>query len=279
MRRVKTALPDLWHDWCAATGTDAKKVDRPVLAAFTRQARPPRRVLRRLELMLGDADPAPAWPRAHRDDTNSLRRLVRRADVLIRDRATHWVLRLRLRRMLFAAVLLAPASHGGLGLDRSRALRLEPGTLDRLRPMVGTAEDPAACPACAATSWLDVLGTNYGWSRGGVRSLAHRRDEPSSAEHRHLRDDPAAEWRLCPALLPAIDRWGWIEQYASMHPSSLSAVVQAMTWLLEGDEPEPTPQPEPLASARTISDEERERIFARADELNARMEAILRDYA
>lgn len=150
----------------------------------------------------------------------------------------------------------------------------------RLRPGIGVADDPASCPACAAWSWLDVIGANNGWSHGAVRALAHRRDG-GGEEHRHLRPDASPDWNLCVGMLPAVDRWGYVDTYSSMHPSSLSAVISAMGLVLEGPEPVPAPEPEPRPDAprRRISpEEEGERILARADELTRRVAEILKEY-
>ncbi|MFF1880309.1 hypothetical protein ACFVVC_02405 [Pseudarthrobacter sp. NPDC058196] len=279
---MTTALPDLWIDWCSVIGVPAREINQAVLSRFARQAQPSRAVLAELRRLLAPGDPvAPAWPRGHREDTGSLQLLIRRGTTIIQHPGTHWVFRLRLRRMLFTAVLLAPRSHGGLGLDRAGALGLRPDGMNRVRGQIGVTPEPDACPACATWSWLDVIGTNSGWSHGSVRALGHRRDEVGSA-HRHLRPDPNPDWHLCVGMLPAVDRWGWIDAYRSMHPSSLSAVISAAALLLDG--PEPAPGPRPAAAAmqasprRQMSHEEEEQILKRADELTARVEAILREF-
>jgi hypothetical protein len=279
---MTTALPDLWTDWCSVMGVPAGRIDETTVSRFVQQAQPSRAVLAELRRRMAPKGPAaPAWPRDRREDTSSLQRLIRRGAAIIQHPGTHWVFRLRLRRMLFVAVLLAPTSHGGLGLDRAGALGLRPDRMRELRQWIGIAEDPSACPACATWSWLDVIGTNSGWSHGSVRVLGHRRDEDGSA-HRHLRPDPNPDWHLSVGMLPAVDRWGWIDAYRSMHPSSLSAVISAAALLLDG--PEPAPAPVPAAAAiqasprRKMSREEEEQILKRADELTARVEAILREF-
>lgn len=276
-----TAFPELWVDWCSVAGVPVERVDEPTLSLFSLQASPSRTMLASLRRRIApERVAAPAWPRAHRDDPESLHRLVGRATVLIQDPETHWVLRLRLRRMLFAAVLIAPPSHGGLSLDRAGALGLRSDGMLRLRPRIGVASEPDSCPACAVWSWLDVIGTNNGWSHGAVRALAHRRDE-ETGEHRHLCADASPDWLHCVGMLPAVDRWGYLDRYSSMHPSSLSAIVRAMNMLLEGSAPAPAPVPEPTAirPRREISPEEEARIHARADELTARVAAILSEYS
>ena len=280
IKRMTTFLPDLWTDWCSVAGKPAEQVDAAALALFSRQVGASRAVLASLRRMISPATiVAPAWPRAHRDDPDSLPRLVKRATILVQDPATHWVFRLRLRRMLFAAVLIAPPGHGGLGLDRAGALGLRPNEMQPMRQQIGVNADPQACPACATWSWLDVIGTNNGWSHESVRALGRRRDQKDD-EHRHLLPDASPDWLLCVGMLPAVDRWGYIDPYSSMHPSSLSAVIRAMDALLEGPVPVAAPvlDPEPRTAARAISPEEEERILARADELTARVAIILREY-
>lgn len=279
---MMTVLPDLWIDWCSVTGVPAREINETALLRFSQQAQPTRAVLSTLRRQLAPKDPAaPAWPRGHTEDTDSLQRLIRRGTAIIQHPGTHWVFRLRMRRMLFAAVLLAPRSHGGLGLDRAGALGLRPDRMRELRRGIGIAEDPSACPACATWSWLDVIGTNSGWSHGSVRALGHRRDEVGCA-HRHLRPDPNPDWHLCLGMLPAVDRWGWIDAYRSMHPSSLSGVISAAALLLDGSEPAPGPGPAaaamPASPRRQMSREEEEQILKRADELTALVEAILREF-
>lgn len=277
---MTTALPDLWTDWCSVAGKPAEQVDAAALALFSRQVGASRAVLASLRRMIcPEPAVAPAWPRAHRDDPESLHRLVKRATILVQEPATHWVFRLRLRRMIFAAVMIAPPGHGGLGLDRPGTLGLRPNEMQRLRTRIGIAPDPQSCPACAVWSWLEVVGTNNGWSHGAVRALGHRRDREDD-EHRHLLPDANTDWLFCVGMLPAIDRWGYVEPYASMHPSSLTAVIRAMDALLEGPAPvrTPMPDPEPRSTRHEISPEEEERILARADELTARVAKILREY-
>ncbi|MEU6263744.1 hypothetical protein [Saccharopolyspora shandongensis] len=278
---MTTALPELWTDWCSVAGVPEKRVDEATLSLFSRQASPSRAVLARLRRLIAPEHAvAPAWPRTHRDDPESLRRLVRCTTVMVQDPSTHWVLRLRLRRMLFAAVLIAPPSHGGLGLDRARALALRPDGMRRLRPRIGVADEPRSCPACAVWSWLDVIGTNNGWSHGAVRALGHRRDE-EGWEHRHLLPDASPDWLLCVGMLPAVDRWGWVDIYSSMHPSSLSTVISATDLMLKCGPtpvPAPAPEPRPIGPRREISREEEEKILARADELTVRVTEILREY-
>ena len=201
------------------------------------------------------------------------------------DPGTFWIDRLRLRRTLFAATLLAPVSMGGLGLTRGQALGLTPPGFQEMRPLIGTAVQESACPACAAWSWLQVLGANAGWSASMVRSLAKRPGGAAckDALHRHERNDPDpgwSDWEDCPNLLPGIDRWGYLNRYSSMHRSSLSRVIAVMALLLEARLRPPLqtlPATEPPV-LRHMTAEEEAAILARADELNARVAALLAEF-
>lgn len=274
-------LHDLWLDWCEVTGTHTDRRDQSTLALFRRQARPPRALF---EAMLPKVKNgiAPAWPASLRGDATALERLMDRGTARMADRGMDWMTRLRLRRMLFAAVMIAPTDLGGLGLDRRHVRTLTPIELQELRPRIGRADNENSCPACAVWSWLEVLGTNSTWSRGAVMALGRRRDDAHSETHRHQLEDPCPDWLDWPEqanLLPAIDRWGYLDQYESMHPSSLSVLIGTMAMIAEAPVVEfPQTEPAPVPPARHISTEEEIEILRRADELNARVALILREY-
>ncbi|MFE4334019.1 hypothetical protein ACFRQM_32790 [Streptomyces sp. NPDC056831] len=125
-----------------------------------------------------------------------------------------------------------------------------------------------------------MLGANSDWSHKAVRSLVHRRDYVSGAERRHERDDPSPGWLDCPDhpnLLPAIDQWGSIGRYGSMHASSLSVLIQTMTAVIQSTfAPPPVAKTVPTPPTRRIAPEEEAAIFARA--VNARGAEILEQY-
>ncbi|MFE4834433.1 hypothetical protein ACFRAU_07105 [Arthrobacter sp. NPDC056691] len=277
-----STLPDLWLDWCAVTGTPADQHDQSTLELFRRQACPSRALRHSLEPRAGKPA-APAWPFHLRPGDTALTRIIRGGSSHIGNPDVDWISRLRLRRLLFAAVLIAPASLGGLGLDRRGIRSLTPDGLLDLRPRIGRADDQAACPACAAWSWLEILGTNSGWSRGSVRALGRAFDGPTDGVHRHELADPRPEWLDWPDqanLLPSIDRWGYLDPYASMHPSSLSNLIRTMVAtagapVVERQQTEPNPAP----PVRHISQEEEAAILRRADELNARIARLLDEFS
>lgn len=188
-----------------------------------------------------------------------------------------WQTRLQVLRLLFVAVLIAPHDEGGLGLTGGEAVALTSRRVTNLRNELGVHEDAAACPRCVVWRWLEVIGTNHASSRYAIRGLLHASPDP--VEHHHLSPDPRPEWTLCSALLPAIDRWGYIEQYTSMHRSSLPVVIQDIVRLAQQAGPQrETSDPEPQPPVRQVTPEEEAEILARADEVNARIEALLREY-
>lgn len=282
MNQVMHPTPGLWVDWCAATGTPSGRRDQATLDLFRQQARPSRIVLDAIRPNV-ETPRAPAWPVQLRHHDTALARLIRGGSARISHPDLDWITRLRLRRLLFAAVLIAPVDLGGLGLDRSKTRSLNPIGLQKLRPQIGSADDESSCPSCAVWSWLEILGTNSKWSRGAVKALGRRRDDARGLTHRHEREDPSPDWLDWPDqanLLPAIDRWGYLDQYESMHPSSLSALIRTMVMIAEAPIVEfPQTEPAPTPPARHISPEEEGEILSRADELNARISRILKEFS
>lgn len=247
------------------------------LAQFSRQAGPSQAVLKSLRPP-AVMPAAPAWPPALRESGSALEKLIRNGSWRIHDADIHWTTRLRLRRLLFTAVLIAPTDQGGLALNRDQVCAFVPDRLQTLRSRIGSTGDPASCPACALWSWLEVLGTNNAWSHASVRALAHRRDD-SPDEHRHLLVDTNPDWHYCTGMLPAIDRWGYVDPYVSMHRSSLSVLINAMATMIATPVVRSRPcEPPPRQPARHITSEEEQEILTRADEINARIATILDQY-
>lgn len=268
-----------WLDWCEATGARTSDRSAEQLARFVAQASPSQRELDALR-QNAPAQPVTAWTRTVSTDPDALKVLLERGSGRINDPKTHWIDRLRLRRLLFVAVLVAPSARsGGLGLTREQVSTMTPRSFAPLRNKVGSNAERYACPSCAVWSWLEVLGTNSGWRHGMVKSLAHRVDTAPPDIHRHTLADPEPAWSDWPDvanLVPAIDRWGYIEPLSSLHRSSVSALIESMTWLLA----EPAQVVSPVVqtqrpNASALSPQEEQRILRRADELNARIARIL----
>lgn len=270
----------LWSDWCAITGIPEAQRDQETLDRFARQARPSRRLLDHLRPQAEGDNRAPAWPSSRVGESLELETLLAHLAVLDTDRDTGWVTRLRLRRLGFASVLVAPRSQGGLGLTRDRLRALTPDVLQGRRPGIARSTTSADCPACAIWMWLEVVGTNDGWAHWSVKTLAHRPRRIDDADHQCHQPDSAGDWVDAATLLPAIDRWGYLDPYASLHVSSISVLLGSIPRMLDErdvrppaeavDEPEPRRRP-----TRHITVDEENAILARADELNTRVSAIL----
>lgn len=272
---------DLWDDWCAVTGTDSALRDEDTLDRFAHQASPSRRLLEALRAT-PPAPRAPAWPRPLQGRDTLAQVLTHSWDIAEHPQ-THWVDRLRLRRLRFIAVLLAPRDQGGLGLDRARLRGLTPAALQQRRASITTAARSQQCPACAVWSWLQVVGTSSGWSHFSVRALAYQPQQLVDDEHCHEQPDPSPDWLTCAGLVPAIDRWGYLDPYQSLHPSSISVLTHQLEELLDIPVPvspatEPDHDPDQAIGARSLTRQEQEQVFARADELNARINRILAEY-
>lgn len=274
------ALPSLWIDWCTVTGTPALLRDETTISRFIHQAHPSRSVLKALRPAVTTR--APAWPAVLREDPSALHLLLRAGAYPSQGMSTPWPTRLRTRRLLFVAVLIAPEAQGGLGLTRAEIRSLTPHRIEAHLPGLETSADQVECVSCAVWFWLDVLGANSDWGRGGIRQLIHQRKLRTNC-NRHPGTAPSAAWKDWPDfanLLPAIDRWGWVEPYSSLHPSSLSTLIGQLELLYDAPpEPADEPLPQPPAAASRISPEEEASILARAYEINARVAALLREYS
>ena len=275
-------LPQLWIDWCAATGTSIETDDAATIERFARMAQPSRDVLVALcARTSGQAveRTAPAWPVILHDDQQALARTLRNGTASVQLAGPDWQHRVRLRRLLAIAVLIAPVQLGGAALSRSEVSGLMPPRLAEIREQLGCHDDPASCPQCILWSWLQVLGMNRHWSRTAVReheSFPDRLDEP---QHRHELEDPEPDWMLWSreaSLVPAMDRHGYLELHASLHPSSLSVVIARIADLGARAPAQQIPDGRRLgrAASPTVSAARECEILAEADALNARMARI-----
>lgn len=283
---IDSPLPSLWLDWCAVTGTPPDRYDDQItLKLFVRQTRPSRVVLTGLKRLLHDQtdqpQAAPAWP-AGLHLSVTLRQIGR----LVAQPETYWSDRLRLHRLAFVAVLIAPNQHGGLGLTRDAVRDLTPAQFTGPRATVRTSAAPESCPACASWRWLEVLATNNGWSQASVRDLGRRNSRLAGPAHDCALPDPSRDWLDCAVMVPNIDRWGWINQSdTGLHPSSLSALISRLQQFgTQSISTTAVPSPRPdhgddvHRPTRTLSPEEEQEILGRADEQNRRVQQLLRDY-
>lgn len=107
-----------------------------------------------------------------------------------------------------------------LDLPQARVRELVPDavTLDDEGVRVGaqpvpTDVDPRRCPTCAVVRWLELLGVLDGLGRGSARMDLTRAHAPTATgPHRHQCRAPQ-RWCAAATLLPAIDRYGWHDDY------------------------------------------------------------------
>lgn len=131
------------------------------------------------------------------------------------------------------------------------------------------------------TRWLAVLAVRVRWgTRGAIRMELRTLRELNSAVHHddalqvgHLRE---ISWLDQRHLVPAIDRWGALDRFRSLHPPSLSVVLRALTLLVHTPSPEiPRTVDVPFVPARRFTDQEFEDILAHADQVNKRVRDLL----
>lgn len=275
-------MPSLFSDWCAVTGADPRCLDELTLERFAHMAQPSRAVLEQLRSSSHD-QPSPraaAWSTPLRGNGHALARVLRTGTASIQDAGDDWQHRVRLRRLLALAVLIAPHEAGGAALTRTEITELVPPRLHALREQIGVHNDPTSCPRCVVFSWLRVIGTNRHWSRAAVIEAETFPDRLKPGEHRHELADPEPDWQLWPdepSLLPRLDRWGYLELHASLHPSSISVLIEQISALADLPVVEHVSEGQVVRhdppTPRISAERERE-ILAEADALNARMARI-----
>ncbi|MCG2624452.1 hypothetical protein LVY72_21420 [Arthrobacter sp. I2-34] len=219
----------LFRDWCTAAGLDPLPTTAEAIAQFLREvpaapATQAKRVqtIRRIHREAGAvlALPEPVAGRPWREGEGWLDL----AGTLACCPVDGWTQGLAGRRDAFLAVLA-----GACGFTREQARAVVPadirpdrdtGWMIRDVPLERTA-DPVGCPACAAARWLEVLGRLDGRGRAsaqscltGYRPGGHDCLEP-----------PAPAALEVPTLLPAIDRYGWLADWAPLTARSISAIL------------------------------------------------------
>lgn len=218
----------LFLDWCTAAGASSLPADRATITAFltelpagrsTRLARIA--AIRRAHASAGLADPYPTCPIDLSPDPVL-------PEILGAVTVRGWPMGVTGRRDGFLLVLYA-----GLHLTRRRIRALVAADIAAGvgwasiagRSVVRTAS-PGDCPVCAITRWLRVLGIaeRSGW--WAVKSqMAGQFPEPADAADAHDCDRPVgAGWRRAELLLPAIDRYGFMDGEAPLTVRSISTL-------------------------------------------------------
>lgn len=273
----------LWADWCTATGHDATTPTPDALERFATQvpgtaaALVPGEVARRTLPLPPGPDPwvsiEPNWA--------PLR------TALTRCPAYGWPRAVPGRRDAWLLV-----ATRGLRLTRRHAVGLRahdlPSLLDRLpTPSLG---EP--CARCIALRWLDVVDTHAQWSRASVRTKVWTRP-PGTWSPASIGSAVPCN-RSCdslPTLLaglpghtviaPAVDRHGW---WTDWRPLSARALTSILAHRCDPygaapavDEPV-SESPRPVAEFDDSTFDRLDAAISAADEVNARLEALLAEY-
>lgn len=269
----------LFNDWCIATGRQPREPSDHDLHAFSEAiSSAPGTLKRRLQTILHsdtsqkppEARCAPAW------DVDRSQLSV--SDSLSRCPSAGWPGAYSGRRDAWLLVLLSPTQTGGLGLTRGQAVGLQPKdvSLD-----LTVDDDPTKCPKCVAVRWLHVVGLEHRFGRSSVRSFT---STVSAVPHHVCDREPDPEWRTAWTLAPAIDRHGWATDWRPMTTRAVTTVLRQRRDLAAPLVVAPTrsgsaTQTQRIRSKATVEEllDDLDVVGAAADELNARISALLDD--
>lgn len=279
----------LFQDWCTATDRTVNAADAADLAAFITElpAKPAilHRRLQHIQTRLGlipaglprpvvvaPARPGPPWP-SYTDALAALRHewypdgIAARRDALILVLTAHGFTRNRIRRLQPSDITTFPAPVvDGLDLPEH--------------------PNPALCARCALTRWLAILDAYRDRARRDIEEfLTDARNATARARH-DCRDHLGDGWNSAPAIIPAIDRHGAIAPTSPVTGRALTGIL-TRRFTRGPASAEPAPLLEPAAALPigqrpsredldTIGDLY-EQVETQADELNARIQALLAD--
>ncbi|NQX12271.1 hypothetical protein HQQ80_11590 [Microbacteriaceae bacterium VKM Ac-2855] len=129
-------------------------------------------------------------------------------------------------------------------------------------------EPAVTCERCVLSRWLRVLGP----AALGMRFSAAEALDPTRHSDEHDCELPLDDgWIAAPTLLPAIDRYGWLDNHRPLSTRSISAITarrQDPTIDPADNYPQVRPRsPEPAMSLRQVADA--------YDDLDERVTALL----
>ncbi|MBO9041535.1 hypothetical protein [Curtobacterium flaccumfaciens] len=221
---------DRFVAWCSVTGQEPLPAAPATVAQFltrfpggasTQRLR--RRAIRAHHLAAGLADPIPTvparvWPRPDAPDHTAV------GEVLAVIPKYRYPIGLRGRRDAFLIVLL-----GVLHLTRQQAQAIMADdvavtSIVRIRgTVVPSADDPAACPACAVTRWLRIVGLVWAGFRGDVIGLL---DPTKGNLDQHDCEQPLpGQWRRAEQLLLPLDVHGWARTGVTLSGRSMTSII------------------------------------------------------
>ncbi|WP_194654730.1 hypothetical protein [Curtobacterium flaccumfaciens] len=216
--------------WCAATGHEplpaAPATVEQFLARFPGAAstqRLRRRAIRAHHLAAGLEDPIPTvparvWPRPDDRDHTAV------GQVLAAIPKYRYPIGLRGRRDAFLIVLLGVLHLTRLQAQAVTADDVAVTSIVRVRgTVVPSADDPAACAACAVTRWLRIVGPVWAGFRGDVIGML---DPTKGNLDQHDCEQPlTGQWRRAEQLLLPLDVHGWARTGVTLSGRSMTSIV------------------------------------------------------
>lgn len=283
-----TRQPDrvwaLWCDWCAAFEHDARDLAPAALHRFATHVPGVN-----LDLLHRAARKRGVEPRLRLDPWEGVEEnWVSLSQSLGRCPTSGWPHAVPGRRDAWLVVL---TRH--LRMSRLNAARQRGRNVLRIVEALPTDHVDDVCLRCVVKRWVEVVATQSLWSRASVRELvwprsglafgtAARPCDGGCGDIERLMDQVPAH----AIMAPAIDRHGWWADWRPMSARAVTNVLAARCQPL-GEEPaldETLCDPvtaEQQASDHEFTDETFDRLdaaMARADEVNARLEALLREH-
>lgn len=266
----------LFDDWCRSHDVDPLTATMALVDVYLRElpvalstARRRRLAIKRGLLQRGID---PEWPVSPRSTTvRAGEGWATAAEAL--EQLPKWRYPIGLRGRRDAWLVVACAE---LGFTRRDATILVPAMVDRVDGhwmirdrQVPQSDDPARCPACAVSRWLEVIGPARYHLRSEIRTTLM---PPMTATMVHRCDRPVDDqWRQCPHLTVAIDAHGWVSVNQPLSVRSVSTLMKDAQRFTGRRE-------EPLRVRSTTGRFEnatRSELADAYDDVDARLEALL----
>jgi hypothetical protein len=216
--------------WCTVTGHEPLPATAATIEQFLTQfpgaastQRLRRHAIRAHHLAAGYPDPIPTvparvWPRREAPDRAAVE------TVLAAIPKYRYPVGLRGRRDAFLIVLL-----GVLRLTRQQAQAVTADdvavtSIVRIRgTVIPSTDDPAACPACAVTRWLRIVGPAWTGFRGDVISMLD--PTKGNLDQHDCEQSLPGQWRRAEQLLLPLDVHGWARTGVTLSGRSMTSII------------------------------------------------------